>query len=113
MKNVISFPGLVLVNKPRYYSNSNTVEFMAHDYDDHHVAPRPFKFVFQGPCAKEFPVRFKKGDIVHVKALAEAYKGKIYGKMKRPIKYPDGSFRYTTRVRFHVINIRKGISETP
>ena len=109
MKNIIVFSGLILVGNPTYYPNSNAAEFMAHDLDDHNPSPRCFKFVHQGEYAKGFPEKFKAGDVVHVKALAQAYKGKIYGRLGRPIKYPDGSQRYTTRVRFHVIKIKEGI----
>lgn len=108
MKNVIIFPALVVSNKPKYYPASNSVEFMAQDADDPRRRPSAFKLTNQGDFAKQFPEKFKIGDIINVKAIAEAYRGKIYGRLGRPIKYPDGSFRYTSRVRFHVISIRKG-----
>lgn len=109
MKNVIAFPGLFLSCNPKYFPQTNTVEFRASDYDDLSGHPRAFKFTHQGEFAAQFPKKFKAGDVVHIQALAEAYQAKVYGKMGKPIKYPDGTWRYTTKTRFHVITIKAGL----
>lgn len=109
MKNVIVFPGLILVTAPRYFSETGTIEFRAIDSDDLRQYPSTFKFRYQGNFSAPNKERFKEGETVHIKAMAEAYKAKVYGKMGKPIRYPDGTWRYTTKTRFNVIDIQRGL----
>ena len=108
MINEVVFPWLKVLENPKLY-HDNVVELKALGVfsrkEKYHSA---FKFIYKGKYASEFPNRFRAGQIVRVRACAEAYRAKVYGKLGRPIKYPDGTFRYTTKVRFHIIKIKHG-----
>lgn len=109
MTNSIIFSELELRSIPKVYQGGMVVEFYAGEPVGRNAGfNAPFKFIYKGPHASEFPSRFLPGDKVRIRAIAESYKGKVYGKMRRPIKYPDGTFRWTKRVRFNIIKIKKG-----
>lgn len=103
------FPRLVLVSNPKIYQNDTFVEL----YAAFHPGARPFKLVWRGQPSEitQFPSKFKAGDTVRVHASVEPYKGRVYGKMGRALKYPDGSLRSITKNRFHIIKIRKGVGK--
>lgn len=111
MKNVTIFPGLVIKSGPSIFNFGKTVEIKAHDYDDLRTIPRTFKFVYEGnrDIVSKFPIMFKAGDVVNIQGAAESYKGKVYGKRGKSIKYPDGSQRFTTKTRFRILKIFKGV----
>jgi hypothetical protein len=68
--------------------------------------PCCFKFIYKGIYADQMMSKFKKGDIVNIKARPEAYCGRVYGKLGKPIHYPNGKIRMTTKIQFIILNIK-------
>lgn len=64
-----------------------------------------FKFVYRGCFAAKMASMFKVGHLVNIRACPVAYRGRVYGKRGKPIHYPDGRVRMTTKTRFFILKI--------
>lgn len=115
--NASLFSSMKIVSKPVLYANggkNGMVQLKAIRMPGLFSAdkyPKPLTFVMPAqPHGKKLLGLFKVGDVVNIIATADPYQGKVYGKRNMPIKYPDGSQRYTVKTRFLVEKMGRGIN---
>jgi len=110
MKNISIFPNLRIVDKPRLYQNNTIVEMKAADVMSTDRFPVAYKFQYKGVASAivEFPRMFSVGQVVRITAIPEAYRGKFYGKLGKPVKASNGKWYLENKVRFHIRRIKHG-----
>jgi len=108
MNNVTIFTNLQVVDAPRLYQDGMVMEMKVIDLNSPRRIPAQIKLYYYGSFAREYPSRFKVGDVVRVLAIPEAYRAKVYGLRGKPIKASNGKWRWTNKIRFHVVKIREG-----
>lgn len=115
--NVSIFKNLKITSKPVIFDNGkqhSMVQLKAVQTTGFYFTtgyPNEMKFVIAtNPFGKELPERFKVNNFIDVIAVAKPYKARVYGKLGKPIKYPDGTQRFTTKTQFIIKKI--GVNNT-
>lgn len=102
--------GSLKITRLTLFKESSTVEIFAAPFErfSKERYPESFKFTYKGFSAANIASAFQVSEVVHIKAEPEAYEADVYGKRGKPIKYPDGTPRKTTKTRFQILEIYKG-----
>ena len=103
----------IKVAKVKFYEKSGAVEIFGTNMD---VAmreryPSLYKFIYKGKYSLEMAKKIQVNEIVHIEAEIQAYETHVYGKRGLPLHYPDGTLRKTTKVRFRILGIWRGVKK--
>lgn len=101
----------IKITKVKLYQESNTLEVFGASLAsfDNDIYPPLLKFIYKGNNALDMSKKIVPGLVVHIEAKVEPYIANVYGKRGLPLHYPDGKLRKTTKVRFRILTIYRGV----